>query len=108
MCLLNTKFHANAVGQQLLNNRLLWHEHTENFCGSFDKKVAVLKRINSLITKPVLRTIYYRIILPSVLYGIVVWGSCSQSLLEDIDRIHLKAKLNKLFVLYQETSIVPK
>ena len=30
-------------------------------------------------------------ILPSVLYGIVVSGSCSQSLLDDIDCIYLRA-----------------
>ena len=49
-----------------------------------------MKRIKFL-PKTVLQTIYYRTILPSVLYGTVVWGSCSQSLLDDIDRIHLRA-----------------
>ena len=37
------------------------------------------KRIKFL-PKPVLQTIYYKTILPSVFYGTVVWGSCSQSL----------------------------
>ena len=73
-----------------IDNRPSWQEHTKNVCDSFSKKVAVLKRIKFL-PKPVLQTVYYRTILPSVLYGIVVWGSCSPSLLEDVDRIHLRA-----------------
>lgn len=43
------------------------------------------------LPKPVLQTIYYRSILPSVWYSIVVWGLCSEPLLEDIDGIHLRA-----------------
>ena len=31
-----------------IDNRLSWQEHTKNVCDSFSKKVAVLKRINSL------------------------------------------------------------
>ena len=72
-----------------IDNRLSWQEHTKNVCDSFSNKVSVLKRIKFL-PKTVLQTIYYRTILPSVLYGIVVWGSCSQSLLDDIDRIIVK------------------
>ena len=70
--------------------KLSWHEHIKNVCKSFSNKVAVLKRIKFL-PKPVLETIYYKTIIPSVLYGIAVWGSCSSALLEDIDRIHLRA-----------------
>ena len=73
-----------------IDNRLSWQEHTKNVCDSFTKKVKVLKRIKFL-PKPVLQTIYYKTIFPSVLYGIVVWGSCSQSLLDDIDSTRLRA-----------------
>ena len=59
-----------------INNRLSWKEHTKNVCDSFSKKVAVLKQIKFL-PKPVLQTIYYWSIIPSVLYGIMVWGLCS-------------------------------
>lgn len=87
--LIEYKVSSKCLGLTI-DNRLSWQQHTKNVCASFSKKVAVLKRIKFL-PKPVLQTIYYRTILPSVLYGIVVWGSCSPSLLEDIDRIHLRA-----------------
>ena len=73
-----------------IDNKLSWQEHTKNVCKSFSKKVAVLKRIKFL-PKPILETIYYKTIISSVLYGIVVWGSCSSALMDDIDRIHLRA-----------------
>ena len=59
-----------------VDNKLSWYEHIGNVCKSFSNKVAVLKRIKFL-PKPVLETIYYKTIIPSVLYGIAVWGSCS-------------------------------
>ena len=38
-----------------------------------------------------LETIYYKTIIPSVLYGISVWGSCSPALMDDINQINLRA-----------------
>ena len=73
-----------------IDNKLSWQEHIKNVCKSFSNKVAVLKRIKFL-PKPVLETIYYKTIIPSVLYGIAIWGSCSSTLLDDIDRIHVRA-----------------
>ena len=51
-----------------IDNKLSWQEHIKNVCKSFSNKVAVLKRIKFL-PKPVLETIYYKTIIPSVLYG---------------------------------------
>ena len=39
------------------------------------------------LPKPILETIYYKTITPSVLYGVIVGGSCSS----DPDQIHLRA-----------------
>ena len=75
---------------ETIDNKLSWQEHIKNICKSFSKKVAVLKRIK-LLPKPILETIYYKTIIPSVLYGISVWGCCSSALMGDINRIHLRA-----------------
>lgn len=73
-----------------IDSKLSWQEHIKNVCKSFSNKVAVLSRIKFLPI-PTLEDIYYKTIIPSVLYGIVVWGSCSSTLTDDIDRIHLRA-----------------
>ena len=36
-------------------------------------------------------TIYYKTVIPSVLYGMAVWGSCSDYLMKDLELIHLRA-----------------
>ena len=38
-----------------------------------------------------METLYFRTIRPSVTYGIAVWGSCSASLFNDLERIHIRA-----------------
>jgi hypothetical protein len=39
----------------------------------------------------ILQEIYFKGVLPSVLYAIPVWGNCSPSLMEEINSIHVKA-----------------
>ena len=73
-----------------IDNKLSWYDHIKTVCKSFNAKLAVLKRI-TFLPKSVLETIYFKTIIPSTLYGIVVWGSCSPSLMNDIERIHIKA-----------------
>ena len=34
---------------------------------------------------------YFEVILPSVTYGMLVWGSCDQVLFSDLESIHVRA-----------------
>ena len=61
-----------------------------NVFKSSSKKVAVLKQIKFL-RKPIFETVYYKTIIPSVLYLIVIQGFCFSVLIDDIDRVHLLA-----------------
>ena len=38
-----------------------------------------------------LEKIYFKGILPSVLYCITIWGNCSNSLMQEVNNIHIKA-----------------
>ena len=73
----------------------------KNICKSFSKKVAVLKWIK-LLPKPILETIYYKTIIPSVLYGVVVWGSCSSALM--MIAIEFIYQQQELLTIYPITS----
>jgi hypothetical protein len=66
-----------------IDDKLSWQDHTKNVCKSFNSKLSVLKRIQFL-PNSALETVYFKTILPSILYGIVAWGSCSSALMEDI------------------------
>ena len=73
-----------------VDSNLSWQEHTKSLLKSFNKKIAVHRRIKFL-PSPILQTIYFRTVLPSVLYGILVWGSCSPALMDDLECAHIRA-----------------
>ena len=58
---------------------------------SFANKLDLLKR-SRFLPKSVLRDFYFKVILPSVKYGLVLWGACCNSNLRDsIERLHCRA-----------------
>ena len=67
-----------------IDKNLSWNEHIKAVCKTFNKKLGILKRIKFL-PKSILETIYFKTIIPSVLYGIAVWGSCSLALMEEVE-----------------------
>ena len=73
-----------------LDSKLSWGPHTEIVCNAFYTKLRNLYKMNCF-DKNTLRTIYYIGILPSVLYGILIWGNCAEHLMNDVERIHIKA-----------------
>lgn len=82
-----------------IDSNLSWQEHTKSLLKSFDKKIAVLRRIKFLPSS-ILQTIYFRTVLPSVLYRILVWGSCSPALMDQILSV-LIYELRNLFLNFQ-------
>ena len=61
--------------------------HQEELCDQID----LLKRSRFLPTK-VLRDFFFKVILPSVKYGLVLWGACCDSdLFHSIERLHCRA-----------------
>ena len=69
---------------------LSWQEHTKSLLKSFNKKIAVLRTIKFLPSS-ILQTIYFRTVLPSALYEILVWGSCSPALMDDLKLAQIRA-----------------
>ena len=73
-----------------IDERLSWANHVKSVSTSYSSKVKMLRRI-SFLPKATLETIYYKTIILSVLYGMAVWGSCSDYLMKDLELIHLRA-----------------
>ena len=34
---------------------------------------------------------YFKVVLPSITYGILIWGSCGKTLFDELERIHVRA-----------------
>ena len=58
---------------------------------NFVNKLNLLKR-SSFLSRNALLEMYFKIILPSVLYGLVVWGGCPNTgLLQSLELLHRRA-----------------
>ena len=72
------------------DSMLKWNIHVKELCKCFTKK---LKLLRSLYFLPILARVdfYFKVILPSVTYGMLVWGSCGTSLFIESEKIHVHA-----------------
>ena len=74
----------------VIDSKLSWQPQITAVCKNFTRKVKNLKRLRVLPRK-VLEAIYFRSIVPSVTHGVLVWGTCTLSLLCDFELIFLRA-----------------
>ena len=68
-----------------------WLSHIELICRSFGQKVSQLKRLKYLTKDTVQSSIYFTSIIPTVTYCNLVWGTCSPTLLHEVEHIHARA-----------------
>ena len=82
--------HTRLLGVTL-DDRLFCVHHLTDLKKSFVNKLKLLKR-SSFLSRNALLDLNFKIILPSVLYGLVVWGGCSNSdLLQSLELLHRRA-----------------
>ena len=75
----------------IVDHNLSWVPHALETKKSFANKLNLLKRFRFL-PKDVLKDFYFKVILPSVKYGLVLWGSCCNSdIIDSIERLHCRA-----------------
>ena len=73
-----------------LDQKLSWRPQINYVTKSFNAKVKRLKSMKYL-QKAFLEEIYFKTIIPSVTYCLAAWGSCSESLFQEIEKIHERA-----------------
>ena len=74
----------------VIDHNLNWKPEIKMLHSKFGGKLKFLKSMKGLPTC-VLEEIYYKGIVPSITYCIAVWGSCSLSLFNDLEHLHIKA-----------------
>ena len=79
---------ATSLGIET-DNHLRWESQVKKVTKSFGTNVGQLRRMSYLPIK-VKEEIYFKTIISTVTYGIIVWGTCSPSLIRDIERIHAR------------------
>ena len=74
----------------VIDNKLSWTPHLKETIKSFAKKLNLLKSLKFLPTNS-LEQFYFKVILPSITYGILVWGNCNKTLFEELNKMHVRA-----------------
>ena len=73
-----------------IDDDLKWDAHCQKVSKAFSLKVRKLYQMREM-PKSTLLSVYFQGILPSVIYGIIIWGNCSSTLMNSIEKIHVRA-----------------
>ena len=85
-----------------VDHKLSWVPHALETKKSFANKLGLLTR-SRFLPKCALEELYFKVILPSVRYGLVLWGSwCYSDILDSIERLHCRAA-RIIFLTYLRT-----
>ena len=75
----------------IVDNKLSWVPHLSESKKSFAKKLCLLKR-SRFLPRKILEHFYFRVILPSVSYGLIMWDGCNNSeMFTCMERLHNRA-----------------
>ena len=87
---LNWVKHSRLLGVDI-DDKLSWSPQVNNLKKNFANKLSLIKKCRFL-PKKVLLKLYYKVIIPSVTYGITVWGGMSrQDDFDALERLHCRA-----------------
>ena len=75
----------------IFDDKLTWRSHVETLYKRIHSGVAAMLRCRSVLPTKILRTIYFSIIHPHILYGIVLWGSAGATVLKQLNSCHQRA-----------------
>ncbi|KAL9983136.1 hypothetical protein ACROYT_G005268 [Oculina patagonica] len=87
--IINWTTSERLLGVQV-DNKMSWSDHAANVAKSFASKLSLLRRMRFL-PREQLEDFYTRVILPSVTYGLVLWGSCNKTHLSNLEKLHTRA-----------------
>ena len=80
---------STCLGEKLYF-RLSWSEHVSQVRKTFVHKVKAMKRMKYQPVKTLQET-YFKTIIPSLTYCILIWGNCSTALFSSLESTHSRA-----------------
>ena len=74
-----------------MDDRLTWKEHTTYLANKIAKSVGILAKVRKYLGAKTVLGLYYSFVYPLLLYGICLWGNCSQTNLWPIFKLQKRA-----------------
>lgn len=72
----------------IIDHKLNFSSHINSICTKLSKTAGVLYRISADVPDSVLINLYYSLVYPYLLYGILIWGGTAQVHLRPLELIH--------------------
>ena len=77
------KIHKHAITEKsqikylgvMIDATLTWKAHIEKICKTISRSIGVLYKIKPFVNLKILKTLYYSLIYPHLIYAIEIWGS---------------------------------
>ena len=79
-----------------IDQNLTFDEHINMISVKISKSIGIMNRIKNCVPEVIRKNLYFSLIYPYLLYGVLIWGGAS--------RVHM----NKMFILHQVTFSFPK
>ena len=79
--------HKNAISEKdqikylgiMIDATLTWKPQIEKMCKTIGRSIGILYKIRPFVNIKILKTLYYSLIYPHLIYAIEVWGSADNS-----------------------------
>ena len=86
------KIHKKAVSEKdqikylgvILDSTLTWKAHIDKICKTISRTIGVLYKIRPYVNLKILKTLYYSLVYPHLMYAIEIWGSAVNTHLNNI------------------------
>ena len=73
-----------------VDHKLTWSKHAAAVTKAYASKLSLLRRMRFLPTTQ-LEDFYFKVIMPSVTYGLSLWGSCNKTHINNLEKLHIRA-----------------
>ena len=75
---ISEKDHVKYLGI-LIDSTLSWRNHIDNLATKVSKSIGLLYKIRNFVDIKIIKTLYYSLVYPHLIYGIEVWGSADET-----------------------------
>ena len=88
--IINEKPHTKYLGM-ILNSKLSWTQHIQYVNLKLSKGIGILCKLRHLVTKQMLRSLYFTFVQPHIDYGLINWGCANKTSLDSVKKNIKKA-----------------
>ena len=74
-----------------VDEHLNWHNHISNLTSQLSRSIGILNRVRYILPRQTLLTLYFTLVHPRLLYGIIAWGNVSPTALNNVICLQKKA-----------------